>query len=162
MKIKIDISTPYLQWKKEKDVNKKHILLVLKRILSIYPNFNSIDSIELSILLTNNIEITKLNLMHRDKEEDTNILSFPDSEELLYKKNILNGDIYLGDLALSYNKIIEESKERNISFYNHFTHLIIHGILHLLGYDHKEEIEAQEMESLEVQLLKTFNIPTPY
>ena len=162
MKIKIDISTPYVEWKKEKDVNKKHILLVLKRILSIYPNFNSINSIELSILLTNNIEITKLNLMYRNKEEDTNILSFPDSEGLLYNKTILNGDIYLGDLALSYHKIMEEAQERNISFYNHFTHLIIHGILHLLGYDHKEEIEAQEMESLEVQLLKTFNIPTPY
>ena len=162
MKVKIDISKTYNDWNVQKNITKKYISSILKTVLSIHKNFNSIKSVELSILLTNDIEMAQLNLLHRKKEGSTNILSFPDTDDILYKKNILKEDLYIGDLALSYNKIIIESEEKGISFYNHFTHLIIHGILHLLGYDHEKESEAREMESLEVDLLKTFDIPTPY
>jgi probable rRNA maturation factor len=161
MKINLSISKPYKKWNNEKDITKKHILNVLEKVLLFHKNLQ-VESVELSILLTNDTEIHELNLIHRKKDSSTNILSFPDSDEILYKKNLSQKDLYLGDLALSYDKISKESQERNISFYNHFTHLVIHGILHLLGYDHEHDIDADQMECLEVKLLKNFNIPTPY
>jgi probable rRNA maturation factor len=161
MKIKISISKPYKKWNIQKDITRKHISNVLEKVLLFHKNLQ-LNSAELSILLTNDLEISELNSLHRKQEFPTNILSFPESDEILYKKNISQKFLYLGDLALSYDKILKESQERNISFYNHFTHLLIHGILHLLGYDHEHDIDADQMECVEVNLLKNFNIPTPY
>ena len=161
MKINISISKPYKKWNNRKNINKLHIKNILKNILIFHKNIKS-DNVELSILLTDNIEIAKLNKIHRDKDKPTNILSFPDTDEILFQTGLNQVDLYLGDLALSYDKIFLESKEKNISFYNHFTHLCIHGILHLLGYKHDIDQDANQMESLEVNILKIFDIPTPY
>jgi probable rRNA maturation factor len=160
--IKITILKSCKKWNELKEINKKYMNLILRTVLSSHSNFDSVELVELSILFTDNSEISKLNQQHRNKNSPTNILSFPDTDELIYNKNDLDKELYLGDLALSYEQIMTESLESNISFYNHFTHLLIHGILHLLGYDHHNNEDAIKMESLEVKLLETLNITTPY
>jgi probable rRNA maturation factor len=162
MKIKIEINKNYKKWNEQKDLNKRYLMLILSEILVAHENFNKLKSVELSILLTNDNEISKINLEYRNKSGPTNVLSFPDTDEILHQNNLQIQELYLGDLAFSYDRIIEESLEKNISFYNHFTHLLIHGILHLIGYDHIEEEEAKKMEQLEEVLLMKLNIPTPY
>ena len=73
-----------------------------------------------------------------------------------------NGFAVLGDIILAYKVVKKESNEQNKNFVDHFTHLIIHSILHLLGYDHEIEKEALIMEALEIEILSFFNIKSPY
>ncbi|MGV2431929.1 MAG UNVERIFIED_CONTAM: rRNA maturation RNase YbeY [Rickettsiaceae bacterium] len=107
----------------------------------------------------------ELNREFRDKNKPTNVLSFPDTIfnrndllELSSKKEY----IYLGDVALGYDTIKLEATELNIPIYEHVTHLIVHSVLHLLGYDHEEESEEEEMMRLEIDLLKKLSIESPY
>jgi probable rRNA maturation factor len=108
-------------------------------------------SYEISVLLTNDKEVHALNKKFRQKDKPTNVLSFPDGE---------NG--YLGDIAMSLDTLQREAKEENKPLENHFTHLLIHGVLHLMGYDHETDEEQNEMESLEIKILKKLDIPNPY
>lgn len=124
------------------------------------------DPVEVSLLLSNNQRLQSLNLNFREKNEPTNVLSF--AYEELNKEQLLKlfphkKPLYLGDIALSYETISKEANEQNKSFKDHFTHLIIHGILHLLGWDHIQKDEQIEMEALETKILKQFfNINNPY
>jgi len=102
----------------------------------------AIQGEELSILLTNDDHIQQLNRDFRDKDKPTNVLSFPNDE----------GD-YLGDIAISFQTIEKEAIEQNKDIYHHFTHMVIHGILHLKGYDHETDIDAEEMEAIEMKIL---------
>jgi len=106
---------------------------------------------EVSVVLTNDQEIQDLNKAFRHKDNPTNVLSFPSEEE---------GE--LGDIILAYETIKQEAEEAGISPLHHTIHLIIHGFLHLLGYDHEKENEAQQMENMEIQILKDLNIANPY
>ncbi len=113
------------------------------------------DDVSFTILFTNNIKMQQLNRDFRKKDEATNVLSFADSV-------VLNDGRYLGDIALGYKKIDDEALKQNKSFKNHYTHLIVHGILHLLGYDHMNEKEADIMENLEIAILDKLKVPNPY
>lgn len=106
---------------------------------------------EVSVVLTNDREIQNLNKTFRHKDNPTNVLSFPSEEE---------GE--LGDIILAYETIMREAEEAGVSPRHHTIHLIIHGFLHLLGYDHEKENEAQRMEAMEIQILKDLNIANPY
>ena len=99
----------------------------------------------------------QLNGDFRDKPAPTNVLSFPDGtfEEI-------NGEFHLCDIFLGYEIIKSEAEKQDILLSNHLLHLIVHGILHLLGYDHLEEHQAQIMEQKEVLILDLINIPDPY
>jgi probable rRNA maturation factor len=126
---------------------------------------------EVCVLLTTNAEVKTLNNDFRRQDKATNVLSFPGLE--LHELRVIlkggaesdpDGDpIYLGDMALAYETIAQEAQEQNKNLLNHLTHLLIHGTLHLLGYDHMNEKEAQTMEALEAKILKNkFNIDNPY
>ena len=95
--------------------------------------------------------IQKLNSQYRENNKPTNVLSF-----------IYNIEPLCGDIILAYGTIARESQEQGKSFQAHLTHLIVHGALHLLGYDHETNEEALIMEGLEKKLLGYFNIPNPY
>jgi probable rRNA maturation factor len=118
-------------------------------------------SFEISVLLTDSKRMHALNKQFRQKDKPTNVLSFPfeDDEDIDEDEE---GSLYLGDVAFGYDIIEQESKDKGISFLNHFTHLIVHSTLHLLGYDHETEDDAYEMEDLEIEILSTFNIKNPY
>ena len=114
---------------------------------------------EVSVYLTDDAEIQELNKDYRGKDKPTNVLSFP--QRHLPKGP--NGEIHpLGDIVMAYETCAKEAENEAIPLKDHFTHLLIHGLLHLLGYDHEEENEAQKMEALEIEILKDLNIPNPY
>ena len=111
----------------------------------------SLTGKEISFLLTDDDKIQKLNKQYRNKDYPTNVLSFESGD-----------DIILGDIVVSFDTLLRESIENNKSFSDHFTHLVIHGILHLQGYDHITDNDAQIMEKIEIDTLKKMNIGNPY
>lgn len=166
MKFTIEIAQDIQDWKTHKEINTKLFTQVIKKILGKYPNLNAIKNVELSILLTNDAKIKELNKEFRNKNATTNVLSFPDLEIDYRKIHQFQPDdlayLYLGDIAFSLDTITKEAEEKNIEFLQHFKHLLVHSILHLLGFDHQNDEEAEIMETLEVEFLKEFDIKSPY
>ena len=119
---------------------------------------------EISVKLSDNDEVQQLNRSYRDKNKPTNVLSFPLVQEdlLTTLSNSDDGEILLGDIILAQKVCEREAEEKNISLADHVSHLIVHGTLHLLGYDHQEDAEALLMEELEVKALQTLGIANPY
>ena len=112
---------------------------------------------EASVMLTDDAQIRELNRTWRGKDKPTNVLSFPAPEQ-----PGVAGPRHLGDIALAYETLVRESEEESKELAHHFAHLIVHGVLHLLGYDHEVEAEADIMEGLEVKALATLGIADPY
>ncbi len=116
---------------------------------------------EIGIACVDLAESQELNLQYREKDKPTNVLSFPSDipEEML---SLLDAEP-LGDLVICIPVVLQEATEQQKTPSDHFTHLLIHGILHLLGYDHEtSEAEAEEMEALEIEILKKLGIANPY
>lgn len=110
---------------------------------------------EISIIFTNNTMVQELNNTYRNKNKPTNVLSFAFNDDG-------SDNVMLGEIFLAYNIIENEAIEQGKTFNNHCMHIIIHGILHLLGYDHEIEPDAEEMEKIEIELLHKINIENPY
>lgn len=108
-----------------------------------------------TVLLTNDTEVQALNHQYRSKNKPTNVLSFPNGAK--------EGKVtHVGDVVLAYETIKAEAKAQGKTFEDHLTHLVIHGVLHLLGYDHEKEKEAKIMERCEIKLLAAMGIANPY
>lgn len=116
--------------------------------------------IEISVVLGDDEFVQNLNRDYRAKDQPTNVLSFPQYEPDELDKNA--SFLSLGDVVLAYETLEREASEMNITMRAHCAHLIVHGILHLLGYDHIKDEQAKIMESLEIRILKTFGINNPY
>jgi probable rRNA maturation factor len=118
---------------------------------------------ELSIVLSDNDNVQDLNRDYREKDKPTNVLSFPalDSEGPGFLV-LEPGPLHLGDIILAYGVVEAEAKDQNITFEDHLSHLIIHGVLHLIGFDHIDDDEAEEMEAVEITILSDFGIANPY
>lgn len=113
---------------------------------------------ELSLLFTDDNSIQKINAEWRDLDKPTNVLSFP-------TKDLAPGTVplpILGDIIFSYETIQRESVEMDKTFKDHLTHLFIHGFLHLLGYDHINDTDAELMESIETRILHSLGLSDPY
>ena len=104
-----------------------------------------------NVLLSNDAHVAKLNGQFRQKNEPTNVLSFPDGDGMR-----------LGDIILAHETCAQEAKRDDKAFGDHFIHLILHGMLHLLGFDHTNAKNACEMELLEREILAGLGIPDPY
>ena len=109
---------------------------------------------ELTVLLTDDKSLLLLNKKFRGKPKPTNVLSFPSSPQ--------PDDGYLGDVAIAFGVTAKEAEAAHKTLSNHAAHLVVHGVLHLLGYDHEVAGEARTMESLEVIILKQLGIGDPY
>jgi len=124
-----------------------------------------LPAFEVSILWTDDTKMAGLNQQFRQKQGSTNILSFPASEKLpdnVSSQSVSSGPVFLGDMALSFDVVTKEARQNGQKAEHHLAHLFLHGLLHLAGYDHQEEMEAKEMETLEIQLLSEVNIANPY
>jgi probable rRNA maturation factor len=129
-------------------------------LLATMPDLINETPIHYSIKFSNAKEVKELNKTYRNKDKPTNVLSFSNLEtDMPIVKDL---PINLGDIILSFETVKEEALEQNKSFLDHTTHLIVHGILHLLGYDHEIEEEAREMEQLETDILRALNVENPY
>jgi len=111
---------------------------------------------ELSIVLTDDAEQQELNRDWRGIDKPTNVLSFPQIEPFDPVAGII------GDIVLARETLEREAEELQKPLTDHFTHLVVHGFLHILGYDHLEEGEALEMEGLETRILAVLGVPDPY
>lgn len=122
-------------------------------------------SIEVSIRLATDEEVRTLNAQYRQKDKATNVLSFPMLQPDVIEamtENSDDGEVLLGDIILAHGVCVAEAADKGISVADHATHLIVHGVLHLLGYDHQGDSEAEAMESMERAALETLGIPDPY
>lgn len=102
-------------------------------------------------------ESRSLNAEYRQKDKPTNVLSFPYGWHCPE-----TGELILGDLVLCLDVIQKEAEEQNKTFEQHLAHLLIHGLLHLLAFDHENDHDAQIMEQKEIELLKQLGFPNPY
>jgi len=114
------------------------------------------EACELSIRLVGEEESAELNSSYRGKEGPTNVLSFPFDSPMPMEPRLL------GDLIICVPVVEKEALEQEKKLDNHWAHLVVHGCLHLLGYDHIEDDEADIMEALEVTILQSVNIDNPY
>lgn len=126
-------------------------LLARDAVLKTLNSINFGEKSEISLVFADNDFVQVLNANYRGKDKPTNVLSFPQDEPEL-----------LGDVILAYETVKCEADEQNKTFEDHTRHLIVHGTLHLLGYDHIEDEEAEEMEALEIKILADMGIKNPY
>ena len=119
--------------------------------------------IEISVLLTGDDRVRDLNSQYRDKHKPTNVLSFPMADpDDLRGANVAGPELLLGDIILARGICEAEAAEKRISVEQHATHLVVHGTLHLLGYDHHDDAEAADMEAREIRALQRLGIANPY
>ncbi|MBI1202142.1 MAG: rRNA maturation RNase YbeY [Rhodopseudomonas sp.] len=112
---------------------------------------------EVSILLTDDSAIQALNRDWRGFDKPTNVLSFPAP-----KGPVMGGTPLLGDIAIAYETLLRECDAEGREFLHHLTHLTVHGFLHLIGYDHQNDAEADEMEGIESNIMIAMNLPDPW
>ena len=120
--------------------------------------------VEVAVRLTDDAEVHTLNRDFRGKDKPTNVLSFPQVQADLLEtlSNSDDGEILLGDIVLARETCAREAEEKGIALADHATHLIVHGALHLVGYDHMDDASASAMEALEVKALASLGLANPY
>ena len=111
---------------------------------------------EVCVRICDAAESRRLNAEYRGKDKPTNVLSFPAELELP------DGLAPLGDLAICWPVVVDEAHDQGKSTSDHLLHLFVHGVLHLLGFDHEEDAAAADMEALEISILSALNIADPY
>lgn len=113
---------------------------------------------EICVLFTDNDEIRRLNAEFRGKDKPTNVLSFPSGDG----PQPDGAPVMLGDIVLAREVVFDEAKAQGKPLANHVLHLIVHGMLHLVGFDHEQDDEAEVMEALEIEALARLGLPNPY
>lgn len=128
------------------------------------PVLEQAETIDVSIVLMNDAMIKTVNKGYRNQDKATNVLSFPQlTVEELKSNTLKNNDfVPLGDIVLAYETIVTEAQEQQKDFDAHLAHMLVHGTLHLLGYDHMDDDEAEEMEHVETLILTGLGYQPPY
>lgn len=116
------------------------------------------EDAELSLVLAGDKTLKSLNKEWREIDKPTNVLSFPGKDIAVGE----TADIMLGDIVISLETTVREAALENKTFEDHLSHLVVHGFLHLFGYDHETDEEASQMESLETKILNELGIEDPY
>lgn len=152
--IAVDILIEAGDWGPEPDVR-----ALIERAVAAVAGSAAVDvpvDAELSVLLTDDARIRVLNRDYRGADKATNVLSFPVSDD----PDSL--DPMLGDIVVARETLVAEALDAGIPVAHHMTHLVVHGLLHLFGYDHEDDDEADAMERVETAILAELGIPDPY
>ena len=118
-------------------------------------SLNNLENCRLNLAFLSNLEIQEINKTFAGKDKPTNVLSFPSS-------NDIREDNFLGDIAICSELIREEATSQGKKINHHLIHIFVHGVLHLLGFDHDQSSNAEKMESLEVRILSKIGVADPY
>ncbi|WP_455478774.1 rRNA maturation RNase YbeY [Bartonella sp. B10] len=153
--IAIDITIKSPQWN-----DKKMLYNITEKALTATMHHIALENIvsEVSLLFTDNKHIAQINAQWRNQDKPTNVLSFP---AFPVKAGQPPGPM-LGDIVIAQETVALEAKAEGKSFQDHLTHMIVHGTLHLLGYNHETSDEAHKMERLEREILQKLSIKDPY
>lgn len=116
-------------------------------------------SIGVAIVLTHSEEIRELNQRFRGIDKATNVLSFPADQDA---PRLNARELILGDIIIAYEVVAREAEEQGKTIIAHLTHMLVHGLLHLIGHDHIDDAEAEQMEAYERKILASFGIADPY
>jgi probable rRNA maturation factor len=126
----------------------------------IAPIVTQADEIEIAIRLSSDDEVRQLNARWREKDAPTNVLSFPMDD--IAAQTLPGQAVMLGDIILAQGVCSREAAKRGITLADHASHLIVHGVLHLLGFDHIDDTQAERMESIERDVMKGLGLHDPY
>lgn len=163
--ISVDIDTQSPKWE-DCTIDFQHICHTVLTHIGFYAQCATPCSI--AVVLGSDQFIQALNSEYRDKDTPTNVLSFPNTDctpgHFFISEDTIFPDepVSLGDIIFAYETIEQEATDQHKSFNDHLTHLIVHGTLHLLGYDHEDEEDAAFMEQQEIDILTTLAIANPY
>ncbi|WP_375638365.1 MULTISPECIES: rRNA maturation RNase YbeY [unclassified Bartonella] len=151
----IDIMIKSAGWNDEKmlyNITEKALMATMHHV--------SLENVvsEISLLFTDDEHMAQINAQWRNKNKSTNVLSFP---AFPLKAGNRPGPI-LGDIIIARETVVFEAEKEGKTFQDHLIHMIVHGILHLLGYDHETDDEAYKMEKLEREILQKLSIKDPY
>lgn len=153
--MEVDIAVEGGDWPPE-DVLYELSMRAIKSAMAVVTGVGQGQTI--SLLFADDAQVQDLNARFRNKDKPTNVLSFPGSQGM----QMPGMPPHLGDIALAYETIMREAEDEGKYFKNHLIHLIVHGFLHLAGYDHVDPEEAAEMEELERIILRGLAIGDPY
>jgi len=168
--ISLDVTIKSKKWQAEKNIE----VFLEKTCEKVIPHtdlkkiLNKNFTLEIAISLMSDAQIKKINSQFRSKNKATNVLSFPALDENLIRKigikKVVGASeyLFLGDILISYETLKKESLAQKKKFLDHLFHLVLHSILHLIGYDHEDEKMAKIMEELEIKILQKNNIKNPY
>ena len=127
----------------------------------------ALDGVLIGLLLCGDDRIQHLNSQFRGKDRPTNVLSFPQLDDDLFGDDALAATNqpnknFFGEIAIARETVMAQADELGIEINDHLAHMFVHGVIHLLGYDHENDWNATEMEALEVAILAAFSIANPY
>jgi probable rRNA maturation factor len=161
MEGQIDLVVSCSKWAKASCIEPDFINKIFNNVLLQFESLRPFDSIKIIVLLTNNSYMRRLNKTYRNKDKATNVLSFAELK-IDYKEinsfSHKDNNLFLGNIALGYEITKKEATELSVTFSDHFSHLLVHGILHLLGFDHETDKDAIVMESLEEKILHNLSV----
>lgn len=134
------------------------------RMLARHARFKGEAPAVACVALSSDAAVQDLNRQFRGKDKPTNVLSFPAPEMPAIADDDAPPDEpeALGDIVIAFETVKREALEQGLDLADHFQHLVVHGLLHLLGFDHETDEEAQEMEGLEIEILSSLGIENPY
>jgi probable rRNA maturation factor len=162
MQLNIEINIEHKEWNSCFKNIRKQFKSLCEIVLKEAGFIEYAKTVELSVLLTSDYKIKEINKKYRSKDKPTNVLSFPGEKFEVGQYADLGDYIMLGDLAFALEVIVAEAKDQDKKITDHFYHLVTHGLLHLLGYDHVNDNDAKIMENLEVKILSNLGIANPY
>ncbi len=153
----IVIQNPFNNSNIDQNINVQSLTLSAQKMLEYLHK----DAFEVVIRMVDKDEIQQLNAHYRQQNKPTNVLSFASDFPAEFALEM--GEFKtLGDVVICTEIVVQQAMEQGKSFENHLTHLVLHGVLHLLGYDHERTDEALEMERLEIKILQTLGVKNPY
>lgn len=165
----LNIALEELGWQRALPDLQKLSQQIMEHCFAYVKDHEDIDFLEfgkpiaINLSLNNDAAVKSLNATFRQMDKPTNVLSFANIDSETFEQDIhLFDTIELGDIIIALETMEREAKEKNISLHNHYCHLLTHGFLHLLGFDHTEDNEADYMEKFEICILETLSISNPY